>query len=450
MPTPQAPPGGFKQGGWYDGKQYWNGSFSSAGQIHPESSQVGAGKQVSDEVIGATKPSNVSFIKSQIQADKIQQAPQINYTSMNNVYGAVEGLQSSVDNARKSLDETLSARQKTIDDKLAVLKTKEQETLDKVGEITQPFREELEKTERERLHINENFEANQGLVTELDQLLTEGNELIRQQQEVTGLSAIRNPRIQKTMNDVAARAGVIQAVMSARNGQISVAENMIDRTINAIAQDKNDQLSYYETILNLNNRDILSLDTDAKKIAEDQVNLLKGDLSMAQATQDYVKQLLLDPASSAMMGKAGVTLSDSVEVINQKLSQAQYSQEVIDMNNEVTSKGGRPVMSPSGVPSNQLASFTDSQGKVHYYKMPKAAGSGDSQFANDFIAKTLGINSIFDDTVPIVTDEYAGILNIVDEVISPNFSPSAGIGSNYIDNLGRKWIFESSGWQLFG
>jgi len=48
MPT--APPGGFQQGGWYDGKQYWNGSFSAPGQIHQQSDQVGAGQLVSKEV----------------------------------------------------------------------------------------------------------------------------------------------------------------------------------------------------------------------------------------------------------------------------------------------------------------------------------------------------------------------------------------------------------------
>jgi hypothetical protein len=47
----KAPSGGFQQGGWYSGYQYWNGSFaSSAGQIHPESNQQGAGQMVSAEV----------------------------------------------------------------------------------------------------------------------------------------------------------------------------------------------------------------------------------------------------------------------------------------------------------------------------------------------------------------------------------------------------------------
>ncbi len=46
----KAPAGGFQQGGWYSGRQYWNGTLSDAGVIHSESNQQGAGQKVSSEV----------------------------------------------------------------------------------------------------------------------------------------------------------------------------------------------------------------------------------------------------------------------------------------------------------------------------------------------------------------------------------------------------------------
>ncbi len=67
MAEPVAPPGGFKQGGWYEGRQYWNGSFSAPGVIHSQSDQVGAGKPVSREVIAQTNPNNVAYIAEQQQ-----------------------------------------------------------------------------------------------------------------------------------------------------------------------------------------------------------------------------------------------------------------------------------------------------------------------------------------------------------------------------------------------
>jgi len=53
MADPKAPEGGYKQGGWYEGRQYWNGTFSEKGQINKLSDQQGAGQMVSKEVVDA-------------------------------------------------------------------------------------------------------------------------------------------------------------------------------------------------------------------------------------------------------------------------------------------------------------------------------------------------------------------------------------------------------------
>ena len=45
-----APAGGFQQGGWYEGRQYWGGTLSPKGVINSQSNQQGAGQAVSPEV----------------------------------------------------------------------------------------------------------------------------------------------------------------------------------------------------------------------------------------------------------------------------------------------------------------------------------------------------------------------------------------------------------------
>ena len=77
-PLPTAPAGGFQQGGWYNGRQYWNGTFSQPGQIHPESNQQGAGQMVSPEVLAATS----------VAAGK---APGANQTYINSQYSNPSG-----------------------------------------------------------------------------------------------------------------------------------------------------------------------------------------------------------------------------------------------------------------------------------------------------------------------------------------------------------------------
>lgn len=50
------PTGGFQQGGWYSGRQYWGGQLSDPGAINPLSNQVGAGQDVSKEVVDQSDP----------------------------------------------------------------------------------------------------------------------------------------------------------------------------------------------------------------------------------------------------------------------------------------------------------------------------------------------------------------------------------------------------------
>ncbi len=80
------PAGGFKQGGWYGGRQFWGGTLSEPGSIHPLSDQVGAGKAVSTEVNaqsaaaqGVSPQQLESYLQKQRQSSQ-QVAPSAQYT----------------------------------------------------------------------------------------------------------------------------------------------------------------------------------------------------------------------------------------------------------------------------------------------------------------------------------------------------------------------------------
>ncbi len=71
MANPKAPPGGFKQGGWYEGRHYWDGKFGAPGVVM-EPGAAGFGKRVSSETLAQTsvaaglKPgAHEAFISSQ-------------------------------------------------------------------------------------------------------------------------------------------------------------------------------------------------------------------------------------------------------------------------------------------------------------------------------------------------------------------------------------------------
>lgn len=73
----KAPAGGFQQGGWYNGRQYWGGTLSDPNVIHPSSNQSGAGQAVSQAVVaqsaaaqGKTTEDLNKYFEQQTQAAK--------------------------------------------------------------------------------------------------------------------------------------------------------------------------------------------------------------------------------------------------------------------------------------------------------------------------------------------------------------------------------------------
>jgi len=261
--------------------------------------------------------------------------------------------------------------------------------LTNVEKLTQPFRQTLEDAQRQSLYVNKNFEDNQKLVNELDSLLTQGNELIAQQKGVTGLGSIRNPRIQKTMDDVAARAGVIQAVMSARNGQIAQAYNMIDRTVQAITADRQDQIDYFKTLYNFyesqkddEGRKLIALTSEQRKYIDAQINILGDDLKRAQDNAENLKNAMIDPETALIYAQAGITLNDSVEQRAKKLADWGHSKEIWDMSN-AKAKEGYSALPIAGVTPTQTI---DSRGVVkNWYKIPGTKDSSNSYSIADSI-----------------------------------------------------------------
>jgi len=254
--------------------------------------------------------------------------------------------------------------------KIDAITAKEETTLGDVKNLTAPFREELENAERERLYINENFEANQTLTNELDGLLTEGNTLISQLKGTTGLTSIRNPRVNEAIDAVNARAGVISAVMSARNSQINQAYTMIDRTTAAITSDKNDQLSYYNALLSFydsskttEGNKLITLNADEKVYINAKIANLESDVASIKKTSDAVKEALINPATALLYAKAGVTLNDSISEINAKLAKQTYATEVINTANTMATNGYTQTSAGATVPSGYESMTTyDSQG----------------------------------------------------------------------------------------
>lgn len=285
----------------------------------------------------------------------------------------VANLQAQIDKSNKAITDLTSLQQNDV--------------LPNIDAQLKPFRETLEKSERERLKVEENYFANQKLTGELESLLTTLQEQIKAEEAVTGLSSIRSPRIAQIKDEVAGRVGVIEAVMSARSGQIAEAYRLIDRSIDAIAADRQDRLKYYETLFNFyegqkdtEGKKLLSLEGDKKQFLAGQIALIENDLKTAEATANYIKELMVDPQTALMAAQAGITLNDSIETINAKLSKQLQTEEKSSLINDMAIKGYSYAATPAqlaGKSPDQIFTVRDSRGNELKFIKSSASTAND-------------------------------------------------------------------------
>ena len=356
-----------------------------AQQLTPEQTQYFTQQiQQIQQGISQLAPQVEQFTASQIQAAQAVQptlpqptAPTIQDQYTQSMLANLEAQRKQTEQLytqqiEKSRQEATAAQQR-----IEQITATQKDILDtKVQELLTPFRADLEKAERERLKVEENYFANQTLVNELGTLLTDIQASLQREKDITGLAAIREPRIAQTREDAMARVGVIEAVMAARNNQITVANNLIDRASNAIAADKQDKLNYYNALLNFYDKQLgveqaklIDLTDEQRKWIDKEVGLIEGDLSRATANVEYIKQLMIDPNYAMMVAQSGITLNDTPQQANAKIAEWSYQEEVRNVANTMAAQGYTEITSygAASKPSHQVTTLQDSKGNTRYY-----------------------------------------------------------------------------------
>lgn len=236
----------------------------------------------------------------------------------------------------------------------------------------------------EKQRFDENYNASQSLINEMDGLLTTGNQVIQQMKDTTGLASIMEPRIAKTMSDVAARAGVIQAVLAARSGQMGQAQNQLKSATDAISSIYTDQINYYKTLQDFysnaktkNAAQLVTLNADQKGYLDFKLKTLADDLKRTQDAADIISNAMMDPDTALAYGQAGVTLNDTTQQIMGKLAVYAYSKEVSDNSNEMAKAG----YSSSPISGGTPVTTTDSKGVQKTWWKPQGGFTiGDTRY----------------------------------------------------------------------
>lgn len=300
-------------------------------------------------------------------------------------------LQSSTQNAQlartaldqqiKSERDRLAEERKSIEERIKTIESQQKDALGDVDKLTQPFRAELEAKRRQEFFVNENFNQSQKLINELDGLLTGIQAKVEAQRAKTGLAVIREPRITATIEEAKGRALIIQSVLAARSGQIQQGLQFIDREIGSITADKNDRLKYFQSLLNFYSSQLdvegdkaFNLSKQDQGFLNDQISLLEQDLVTSQSNVDYIKSLMTDVNTAQFIADAGISLTDPISVINEKMSTHSYNLEVREIISKQEQAGLRHIPTPqdlAGIPLDEIKNVIDSRNVIHKFRIPQ-------------------------------------------------------------------------------
>lgn len=354
----KAPAGGFQTGGWYSGRQYWNGTLSDPGVIHPASNQQGAGQAVSAEV-----------------------------------------------NAQSAAQQGVSPQQ--FESYLQQQRQQQPSTARPVQQPTQQpqgagFSEAGQSTGGGALNIQPAIDL---------------PGLYKQLQESSGIKELENEYLQKEREFIEAKGKINDNPFlseATRVGREAKIQKLFDERTANLRKDIETKKADIETQLNLQLKQ-LDIESNAAQLALSQFNTLLQTGALNNASPEDI---------SAIASRTGM----SVGMIQSAVSQSAMG----DLSIQAYDDG-----------INQYYVTVDQRGNIVNRQLvgpSKKTGTGDGGFDSSAFLAAL----YQDQTSPSIVQ----VESIINDVVAPAMSPQNGIGSQYIDELGRLWIYDRSGWVL--
>jgi peptidoglycan hydrolase-like protein with peptidoglycan-binding domain len=189
----------------------------------------------------------------------------------------IADMQFKIDNQRNEQIQQIQQDKQQAQQELSDYRNSQQDAIDKGGDVaTQAMEMKLSETNKEIARMDEAYKQKQSFVDQLMQLTTQGNALIASQKATTGLTAIRNPRVNETIANITAQAGTIQIGISAQENNMTQAQNQLTTVVAAITNTFKEQLDYYQTLADF--YDTRSTETNQKLIT-----LTKDELILTES-----------------------------------------------------------------------------------------------------------------------------------------------------------------------
>lgn len=286
---------------------------------------------------GAVDATAITTTTTQMPAPTAQKAAEVKQA----------GIQQQVDSARTSLETKLAKErdralqaQEQLNRQLQDMQKESDPTKRATyAQEQEILRNQLDAAETASRTLEQDFEKRRATVDELDRLLTEGNNLIAMSQGAPISLQALNKKTNRTIQDVQARAGVLEAVIAGVDGNIAQAQSLIQSAQGTVQTYWQDQVAYNNAYMSLVESGELAKNKIESDYASSQIALAESKLVQLEETSNYIQSLMIDPQSAQFIADAGITLNDSVDEVNAKMAEQNRKMEIQDTINELKMEG---------------------------------------------------------------------------------------------------------------
>ena len=264
----------------------------------------------------------------------------------------------------------------------------------------------------EKARFDENYKSVQGLAGQLTSLVSQGQDIIGKQKELTIPQVFRSQKINQTLSDISAQTGVIQAAISAYSGNMSQAQSQLTNATNVITSAYNDEMDYYKTLNDFyesksadTNQKLITLTTGEKSYIDNRITELENQKKIIEDNKQKLQDIFLDPDKALKFAKAGITIATPQNEWGKKLADQSYAEEVQKTSQDMANSGFSYLSEGQTAPAGTTTqTITDSKGvqKTWYKKgtgttTATKPATAAQQTVSGYAARAEQANAIIDD-----------------------------------------------------
>jgi hypothetical protein len=252
----------------------------------------------------------------------------------------------------------------------------------------------LDRVNADQAAYDTNFNAVQGLIGAYQDYMAKGADLIAQQKGVTGLAAIRDPRVNQTINEITAKTASLKAGIDAYNGQLNQSRDHLVAATNSIVDAFKNQIAYYDRIAKAANDKEVTLTKDQQDFITATNKINQDNIDRVQKNSDALQTEFLDPTKALAFAKVGITLMTPIDQWGTLLAKQAYSEELSKEAELRANDGYTPLLTGNAPKGSVVVTVPDSRGINHTWWKAATAVAGatnPNELLSPTEAQTLGV-----------------------------------------------------------